>query len=111
MQITALLGCLLLLTACATNVKDLTRGKAAGTCSLHAMEMQRVLVPIEYGLPAPDPNWEAFAEARERLFPHAPEPVSGGCCVSDDMPFEARIFACSECERARNRWLQAFGER
>ena len=111
MQITALLGCLLLLTACARNVEDQTRGKQATDCPLHSVRMQKAKVPIEYGLLAPEPNYRELWKARETLFPHAAEPVSGGCCVSDDMPLDAWIWACPECERARKQWVLEHGER
>ena len=112
MQATTLLalGLLLATSACASRTQDLTVGKPANTCELHGLRREKTKVPIEYGLRMPEPNYEQFAEARKARFPHAAEPVDGGCCVSDDMPLEAWIWACPECERERKRWILEFGE-
>lgn len=108
MRIVAVLGVAFfaVLPACASPVEDHTVGKPAGTCELHQVRMQKAKVPIEYGLPIPMPDrqYEQLTQARETLFPHGAEPVSGGCCVSDDMALHAWIWACPQCTAAMRRW-------
>jgi len=61
-------------------------------------------VPIRYGLIM---QQDDFWEAESTSFPHADEPVMGGCVVTDNMPYGARALVCPACCKARDAWREA----
>lgn len=69
-------------------------------CEVHGTTLRLKGVPVNYGLPQPDPDlWEA----RKKLFPNAKSFVLGGCCVGS-MGGEYEAWVCAECRKAEARW-------
>jgi hypothetical protein len=70
------------------------------TCNVHGTILRRQKVPLQYGLPVPDPDlWEA----RAKLFPNAKSFLLGGCCVGSS-GFETEDWVCADCRKAEARW-------
>jgi len=70
------------------------------TCQLHGTPLNRVKVPISYGLPAYDPAWSVEKE----LFPHSKTAVLGGCLIDPDNPDDATVLVCFDCRAAEEKW-------
>jgi hypothetical protein len=75
-------------------------------CPLHHVQMKNISLPIHFGLPKLDLNYE---KAKEKLFPKANEEcVIGGCMVGPESPKEETVFVCDQCTSARTKWLDTY---
>lgn len=98
-----LVSCMLTLMASScTSAKHWTGPipqEACGICETHHCTLERELVPVIYGLPLLDFEYEF---AREKLFPHA-GPLRGG----DVQLPETHAWACrcAPCDEARRNWM------
>ena len=72
-------------------------------CEVHHIKMYRKEVRIAYGLILPGPG-EPTGETEQRLFPHRLEVSFGGCVVSPDSPKTEKVYVCSECKKAYEKW-------
>ena len=72
----------------------------ASVCERHHARMERVPVPILYGMP--DLN-SPFLRAR-RSFPNHGKFTFGGCCVSPHDPKFTRGWRCPICAEAARAW-------
>ena len=70
----------------------------ARICPLHRLSMERVEVPVSYGLPS-----AGFIEAYKE-FSGGPGFVEGGC-VSDGQEHTMMSYRCSECVAAYEKWV------
>jgi len=70
----------------------------ARVCPLHKLKMERVEVPISYGLPSKE-----YMEASE-VFYGGPGFVEGGC-VSDGKEHTVMSYRCPECVVAYEKWV------
>lgn len=79
--------------------------KASSTCEKHAIEMQKRVVPIVYGLP----RESEFEEMRVKpeAFPNGCTYIIGGCVVGDEN--KATVYICPRCEETRTEWIKAKG--
>lgn len=67
-------------------------------CKKHQCRMKRVEVPIHYGLPDFDPEFEFISNNA----PNAREYILGGCC---QMPRKSDLkYVCPECKKAVQEW-------
>jgi hypothetical protein len=73
------------------------------TCEAHHVKMDRKVVRIDYGLIVPGPG-EPTGETEHRLFPHRHEVAFGGCVVMPDSPKTEKVYVCSECKKAYDKW-------
>lgn len=71
----------------------------ASMCRVHSIKMNRVVVPIAYGLYMPDRN---YSRAEESAFPNAGV-VLGGCCVDTERP-STHTWVCPTCLANKSRW-------
>jgi hypothetical protein len=71
-----------------------------GTCAMHGDRLQNDVVPIVYGKPS---LGRPYAEAREKLFPHANTFRAGGC--EPQQATTARVRFCPECRKAFSEWM------
>lgn len=72
-------------------------------CEVHQIQMERKWVRIVYGLIAPGPG-EPSGDTEQRLFPHRREVSFGGCVVSPDSPKTNKVYVCSQCKKAYEKW-------
>jgi hypothetical protein len=72
-------------------------------CEVHKTRMEHKKVKILYGLIRLAPD-EPSADTERRLFPHHREYSFGGCCVTPDSPKTERVYVCSECKKAYEKW-------
>lgn len=84
-----------------TLVTDKTDG-SSDLCELHRLKMDKVIVPIVWGLPSNkiQRQW-SFAAA---LFPHGATRIYGGCIPGSAE--WARVFRCPDCYAVRQQWLE-----
>ena len=71
----------------------------ASMCRVHGIKMERVVVPITYGLYMPD---RSHSRAEESEFPNTGV-VLGGCCVDTERP-STHTWVCPTCLANKNRW-------
>ena len=71
----------------------------ASMCRVHGIKMNRVVVPIAYGLYMPDQN---YSRAEDSAFPNAGV-VLGGCCVDTERP-STHTWVCPTCLANKSRW-------
>jgi hypothetical protein len=76
----------------------------ARICPLHHIKMERVEVPIVYGMPSPD-----FFEAAA-AFSGGPGFIEGGC-VSDGEEHTEMAYRCPTCAAAYQKWRNALLDR
>lgn len=76
---------------------DVTGGQQT-RCEVHDVEMNRVLVPVGYGLRVIDSKYE---EAKQ-WFPNAEPYHHSGCVIRP--PFKAWSLRCPKCVYTRNKW-------
>ncbi|MEM9586450.1 MAG: hypothetical protein AAGA03_04150 [Planctomycetota bacterium] len=96
----AAVGAVLLLRSIdAATVYDVTVQQSS-TCQTHNVTMTKKLVRLTYGMRA----WEKVDSARRVLFPHADEVYDTRSCIPLQQEY-ARVYTCSECTKARDRWL------
>jgi hypothetical protein len=72
-------------------------------CEVHKTKMDYKEVRISYGLPAPRPD-EPSGDIERRLFPHHREYSLGGCVISPDSPKTEKVYFCSDCKKAYEKW-------
>jgi hypothetical protein len=72
-------------------------------CEVHHIKMDRKEVRIAYGLLVPGPG-EPTGDIEQRLFPHRYEVAFGGCVVSPNSPKTDKVYVCSECKKAYEKW-------
>jgi hypothetical protein len=72
-------------------------------CEIHKRKMEHKEVQIAYGLIMPEPD-EPSPDAERQLFPHHREYSLGGCVVEPDSPKTKRVYVCTDCKKAYNRW-------
>ncbi len=72
-------------------------------CEVHHARMQFKQVRILYGLIRPLPG-EPTADEDRRLFPHRFEFSLGGCSVGPDSPRKTKVFVCTQCKAAYEKW-------
>lgn len=73
----------------------------ASMCRVHDIKMNRVVVPIAYGLYMPDRN---YSRVEKSEFPNAGL-VLGGCCI-DMERVSTHTWVCPTCLANKNRWKQ-----
>lgn len=74
-------------------------------CEVHKIHMDFKEVRISYGYVRRRPGViEPSPDTEHLLFPHHREYSHGGCAVSDDSPKTERIYVCSECKKAYEKW-------
>ena len=79
-------------------------------CGVHHVEMRTTIVPIDFGLPITVPE-TPYYQMENGLFPHTGKHVFGGRCFSPDGITKAQIYVCSECERAKSKWLDEMAQK
>ena len=78
-----------------------------GVCEIHHVQMRKKSVQIVHGLLVLSPVGVELERAKKKLFPHAVEQQ----IVSSDEPGEVEVFECSECEKAKDRWIMSHPEK
>jgi hypothetical protein len=74
-------------------------------CEVHKTRMEHKKVRIAYGLIMPSPGQPTADDERE-LFPHWREISFGGCCIEPDSPKAEKIYVCSQCKVAHEKWTK-----
>ncbi len=72
-------------------------------CEVHKTRMKHKVVRVAYGLIIPGPD-EPSGVTERRLFPHRREISFGGCVSTPDSPKTERVYVCSECKKACDKW-------
>src|SRR5262245_22142765 len=75
------------------------------TCEVHGAAMKSATVRVVYGRVM---LWSDESEARNSLFPHSDDPVSGGCVVGPRPLTTTSV--CPVCNVARDEWWAAHPE-
>jgi hypothetical protein len=72
-------------------------------CEIHKTKMEHKEVKIVYGLIIPGPDAPS-GDTERRLFPHHREYSLGGCVIFQDSPKTEKVYVCSECKKAYEKW-------
>jgi hypothetical protein len=75
-------------------------------CEAHHVKMERKEVKIIYGLIVRDAGGPT-SETVQRLFPHGHEIAFGGCAIMPGSLKTEKIYVCSECRKAYEKWASA----
>ena len=86
---------------CATRQADYIKGKA-DVCEVHHRKMDKIVVPLHYGLMSFSSRSQALYSVSTNAFPHAQDSLNPSCVVSSQR--EAVIYRCPECVRVRHQW-------
>jgi hypothetical protein len=99
-------GAAALFSGCVSELRiaDQTKGRPA-ICDVHDVAMTQKRVEMTYGMKR-DPWNLALWKARHDLFPHADEIYDTGACLPSYEKY-ATVYVCSQCPKARSKWLQA----
>jgi hypothetical protein len=73
-------------------------------CEAHHVKMERKEVKIVYGLIVRDAGGPT-SETAQRLFPHRHEISFGGCVIMPGSLKTEKIYVCSECRKAYEKWM------
>ena len=96
------------IAGCATRRVDYTSDKSA-VCEVHHSTMDKMVVPIYYGLMAFPPRSQDLYAASTNSFPHARDSINPSCVVSRER--EAVIYICPQCVSARRQWETDYDSR
>jgi len=78
-------------------------------CEIHHTTMERLEVPISYGLRPASTNEPSFL-TEQRLFPHHREEVDGGCIILSTSPKTKDVYVCRQCQAAYENWKKEHGQ-